>query len=294
MVYSGRSYRIQSIENGQIQLALGNSRNPVGYTQIRRYSVEPALGSSSVNSRHFEAPLCNLVEGFTVQSGKTTVQVETLGCYEHCVSGKPFSVKKPFPIDINMKALEQARRSYNSASVLELSIRFTKAVASDKISFLLAVLMNEFSSTWFPYSKDCIAVCPVLNDPAVIEGDEVGKHLFKFYPQIKERQPCKDPEKQIRLLIIEDSMTDLGIVKSLTDNWREMFDRVFDNLREYLHWQQTYINKESDNFDNKFLYFGTENEPDCFDFKTLMETLNELVQQSDHEVAELLHSQESY
>ena len=279
MVYGGRAYQIRSIRNGQIQLS--NSRddckNPAGYTQIRRYTVDNTVAKTApVQGRKYDVTWNNILESFTVQPFKTSVEVNTLGYYVHKMTGDAFNYLIPIPIDENSDVQRQAQRKYTAANVLDLKIKCKIGTNTDKVTFLLAVMMNEFFKTWFPYSKDCIAVCPVLKNPKAIYSDELGKHIEKLYPQMSLAQVPEDTGSQLELYIIEDSKTDLGIVQSLTDNWQEMFERIFENLREYLNWQQTYDDKGDDNIHNKYLYFGKDSEPECFDFKSLTKMLNEI------------------
>ena len=140
---------------------------------------------------------------------------------------------------------------------------------------MLSVMLNEFFKTWFPYSKDCVVACPVLKVAEDIYSDSIGKEVARVYPQIEFSQGDNDTTSPVEILIIEDSKSDLGIVKMLHDNQR-MIMRIFNNLREYINWQQHYNDKDGDNIDNKYLYFGNDSEPACFDFKTLSTMLNEI------------------
>ena len=171
-------------------------------------------------------------------------------------------------------------QSENAMIPLETAMSSSENVMSpsetDKIAFLMAVIMNEFVKTWFPYYKDCIAVCPVLKKSDDIYKDDLGRHISQLYPQVKLSKIPQDDEPTVELYIIEDSETNLGIVQSLMDNWQNRFENIFANLREYLDWQQTYNDSGNDKIHNKYLYFGKDSEPDCFEFKTLRQILNEI------------------
>jgi hypothetical protein len=281
IVYDGRAYQIHSILNGQIQLkdSRDDCKLPAGYTQIRHYFVDNTVSRrDTVQGRKYDVTWDNMLEGFTVQLFQAPVEVQTLGYYVHSMTGDAFNHLLPVPIDgePDMELREQAARKYPAANILDFKLQCKIGTDTDKVAFLMSVMMNEFCKTWFPYFKDCIAVCPVLRDPDAINNDELGKSIAKLYPQMSLAQKLEDAESVIELYIIEDSKTDLGIVQSLIDNWQEMFERIFDNLREYLNWQQTYDDKGDDNIHNKYLYFGKDGEPDCFDFKTLTKMLNEI------------------
>lgn len=292
MVYNGRIYRITRIRNGQIELhpALDDCRLPAGYTQIRRYSVDNSVPRTTpVQGRRYEVTWSNLMTGFTVQTFKAPVEVNTLGYYVHSMAGDAFNYLIPTPVEgeQNREIQQEAHRNYSAANILDLKIQCKAGMETDRVIFLLAVAMNEFFKTWFPYSKDCIAVCPVLKHPEAIYADELGKHISRLYPQMTLSQKPEEDETSIELYIIEDSETDLGIVQSLIDNWQEMFDRIFDNLREYFNWQQNYDDKGDDNIHNKYLYFGKDGEPDCFDFETLTKMLNETSRERHVDTADI-------
>jgi hypothetical protein len=292
IVHNGRNYLITNIRNGQIELkaSMDESRIPASYTQIRKYSVDnSAPRTSPVQGRSFEVTWNNMLEGFTVQAFKAPVEVKTLGYYVHTMAGDAFNYLIPTPVEgeQNHEMQKEAFRSYSAANILDLTIKCKIGADTDRVTFLLAVAMNEFFKTWFPYSKDCIAVCPVLKNPDVIYADELGKHISRLYPQMTISKKPEFSEASVELYIIEDSKTDLGIVQSLIDNWQEMFDRIFDNLQEYFNWQQTYDDKGDDNIHNKYLYFGKDGEPDCFDFGTLTKMLNETVRERRVDTADI-------
>ena len=289
MVFGGRAYQIRDIRNGQIHLIDGRDdcKNPACYTQIRRYTVDNSVPRPiSGAGNKYDPQKCEIIKSFSVMPMSAPVEVETLGCYVHGITGDAFNYKKPLTVEVNAKAQEQARRKYAAANVLDLKIKCKEGFDTDRVVFLMAVMVNELFKTLFPYSKDCLAVCPVLNNPDTVYNDELGRHISKLYPQMDLAQKTGNGGPAIELYIIEDSKTDLGIVRSLTDNWKEMFERIFDNLREYLNWQQTYDDMDDDNISNKYLYFGRDSEPDCFDFKTLTAMLNEIRHESRAETAE--------
>ena len=65
-------------------------------------------------------------------------------------------------------------------------------------------------------------------------------------------------------------------MKGFVDNWQELFTQMFESIHEYLNWQQSFKEQGGVNITNRYLYFGKDSEPDCFDFKTLTKMSNEL------------------
>ena len=283
MIFNGYSYRIYDIDvnNGIIFLTSGpgNVDIPSGYTQIRSYSVDNTAFKeiTAPRTRRFGSVLNAMEESFTITHYKMPVKVSTSGYFTHLKTGEPpnFSEKPQIDGEKDYVMQRKAERKYESASVLSLKFSYNLSANTDKAAFLLAVIMNEFFKTWFPYSYSCVAVCPILNNSDTIYSDEFGKYIAKLYPQLELAQKSTE-SNSIELYIIEDSKTDLGIVQTLIDSWQELFGRMFDNIREYLNWQQTYEEQGDSNITKRYLYFGKDSEPECFDFQMLTKMFNEL------------------
>ena len=271
MIYNGYVYLIKSIDKEKNTLVLVNGPDdckiPSGYTQIRNYSVNNTSRTELDRQiRNFNKAQGNIVESFALGHFRCPVTVDTSGYYVHEMTGEHF--KQSGITTVN----SANTRKYDAASVLSLKITGDFNADTDKAAFLMAVVMNEFFKTWFPYSHSCIAVCPVLKNPEAVYNN----YIHQLYPQMTLSQNPENIGNYIELYIIEDSKTDLGIVQSLMSNWQDMFRRIFENFREYLNWQQTYDGETNENISNNYLYFGNDSEPQCFDFKTLTRIINEI------------------
>ena len=284
MVYDGHSYSIREIDarGGVMTLAEGpgDIDVPAGYTQIRKYYADNAAAEEvEAHARNFGSAWDTLVESLTVTHYRLPVTVKTLGYFTHRKTGAPLNFTESPQIDgeRNLRMQSRSQRAYPAASALSLKLKGKLGDDTDRAAFLLAAIFNEFFKTWFPYSCDCVAVCPVLKDPGAILADDLGQYIAKLYPQLELAQQ-EEEDGGIELYIIEDSKTDLGIVQALIDSWQELFGRMLGNIQEYLDWQQGYKDREGGNISGRYLYFGKDSEPGCFDFETLREIFNELGQ----------------
>lgn len=285
--WKGRSYLIQDVKNGVVFLSETNRENIEipKYSQIRKYLVNNStLGNESPNvelkmhTLSFEgitSPLCN---SLSITKSNLSVNVQTLGFFEwNPTEGPPeFSDKQRVKIigENNAFWQEKLLREYDAATVLRIKLCTNLEADTDKVAFLLSVMMNEFFKAWFPFSHSCIAVCPVLKNPEVLFEDPYGALISKLYPKMELTIAPSQEGKDIELFIIEDSEIDLGTLRSLFDSYNEMFDIIFKNLNSYLDWQQTFIKNDDAAVSNRYLYFGCDHEPDCFDFASLRNLLN--------------------
>ncbi len=144
-----------------------------------------------------------------------------------------------------------------------MTIRLCGAFGEDshRTARLAAVMLTEMLRAMFPSVADSLVVCPILPEvpydpetPAILQKQPrcilTGEHAFW--------QPG-----DLTLCILEDCATDLGVVSVLMSDGDNILHTLFEPVYDYLH---RYM---EGNEKSRYLYFGLDHEPACFDFASL-------------------------
>ncbi len=132
---------------------------------------------------------------------------------------------------------------------------------TDKTVSLAAAMVSEILCSMFPSVADSLVVCPILNGK--IE-DEEAKKIMDYRSRVEfigDRGILSDVDFQ--LLVIEDSETDLGVISALVSAGDNILQTLFAPVLSYLNWYHDAAEK------SKYLYYGLDHEPSCFDFAAL-------------------------
>lgn len=270
--FRGNLYTIDSIdlEAGVVHVreASDTLDSPVDYVEVRTYEVKQCGAPDAPIAALYDSGEGRLSSGYEITVYKhAEISVDTAGYYAldpH--TAKLDLCKGPSFKPMADADIQRAHRDYADANMISFKIKGVGADRSDKAAFLLAVMMNEMMKTIFPYSHDCISVCPVLSDKESVYGDAMGSKIKNAYPQAVIADYDHD-KNDIEVLIIEDSITDIGMTRTLLQNEQYPFAVFFETITSYLAWFNAF--EYSGNISKKYLFFGADEMPSCFDAETL-------------------------
>lgn len=272
-VHRGNLYTVDSIdsESGIVHVREASDRlnSPVDYVQVRTYTLKEQPTMVDLYPVPYDSNENRCTTGYEVALFKhSKVSVDTLGYYAlNSANGKLDLVNGPSYKPLSEKDQKNAYRDYSDASIISFKIKGVGADKSDKVAFLLSVMMNEMMKTIFPYSHNCIAVCPVLSNKAEIYDDVLGGKIKNAYPQVETASFYEHSADDAEVLIFEDSISEVGMIKTLLQDEQYPFAVFFDTILSYLTWFNTYEN--TGNISKNYLFFGGDEVPACFDIDTL-------------------------
>lgn len=278
-IYKGVMYRITDIDsqNGIVHVTESSDRlnSPVDFVQVRRYRLQDALAITNLYPVPYEQGTERITRGYEAALySHAHISVDTIGYYALSPINPSLDfIKGPSYRPLSETDQKAAYREYTDANVVSLKIKGVGAEKSDRTAFLLSVMMNEMMKTIFPYSHNCIVVCPILSNSDTIYDDAMGSKISTAYPQIVTGDYYEHNADDVEVLIIEDSASDVGMVKTLLQNEQYPFGMFFETILSYLNWFNTCENKG--NISNQYLFFGAKSAPECFDFETLTRICDE-------------------
>ncbi len=151
-----------------------------------------------------------------------------------------------------------------------------------KIAFTLATLLNETFLTLFPETHRFLHASTSLPDNFFSNKD-----LARLFPTLSVREEAvadrpptqSSPAPVIRLVLVEDSQVDLGLVQCLFDDWQYVFLVLLDYLTWLLEeegpptsegWRLADLDKQ------RFLKYGFDTFPEEFDLAGTLHLLRQL------------------
>lgn len=166
---------------------------------------------------------------------------------------------------------------FNAEGARVMALRLCGTFGPDvkKTMLLAAAMLNELLHAMFPSVADAFVVCPVISEE--IKYEDAGAALQKQPRLTLTDQIGMFGKDDFNLLIIEDCSTDLGVISALTTSGSDVFETLFNPVYEYLKWYFSAKVK------SKYLYYGLDREPDCFDFQAL-NALSELLGYDNHDI----------
>lgn len=153
----------------------------------------------------------------------------------------------------------------------------------DAFTTTLAVLIQELLKTLFPYIYQYLSVIPIAGD--VFNHENLTEHyLSKKFAQAKIDNIDAINGSQhynVNILILEDSLIDLGGVETMYYNT----NLIYRILNDYLNWFLSQLNQEREEEQpfEPYLFYGEETLPTFFELdevKELVQDLNTLTIQS--------------
>lgn len=277
--YRGNLYTIESIDpsDGIVHVRESSDRlnSPVDYVQVRKYYVKDSSHVVDFIPVPYEASENRMSSGYEISLIKhAKITVDTIGYYAlNAVNGRLDLYNGPSYKPMSETDIKNSHRDYADANMVSFKIKGVGSDKSDKTAFLLAVMMNEMLKTVFPYSHNCISVCPVLTDKDSIYNDPMGAKIKNAYPQVEVNDDYVHASDDVEVLIIEDCISDVGMIKTLLGDEQYPFAMFFETITSYLTWFNTF---EGDgNISKKYLFFGADEMPPCFDVETLTAVCSE-------------------
>lgn len=298
LVYNGNIYQIKAVDNANgrlyVQLAMSGRNNEVyRYSQVREYRIEKSpeqieyvmpvkhnilnrendgISVSDVYISCFRAPVDVVTRGyFDVDPRTLSAHYGEVEYYSISDEGDDELAKKNYrrygemkkPAYSSDSIMQSANLISSKKGALTMSVKICGEFGPDinKTMTLAAVMLNELIHSMFPSVADSVVVCPVLRGE--FEDDE-SRLVLQTQPRlIVNEQDMTEDSNTFELMIIEDCATDLGVISVLTSSGVNAVHTLFGLLFMYLEW---YINSESK---SKYLWFGLDHQPECFDFSSL-------------------------
>ncbi len=315
MLVDGKIYHILKVDtaSGKLfaRLAVGGKNDEVyEYIQKREYRVELSHDEASAVESVYQTKhvvlketegAVSLTDAY-ISVFRAPTEVLTYGYFDvdpHTMSrsfkgGRYHSISDPG----NDLLFKQTYRRYGTLSKPAYSseeiLRETDLVASqdgammmsvrlvgsfgehkDRALQLAAVMLGEILRSMFPSVADSIAICPVLSKPF---EDEESVQLLEKHPKIV-FSGTNDAisSDAFNLVIVEDSVTDLGVISVLMRAGDDLLHTLFGPICSYLEW---YFAAETK---SDYLHYGLDGEPACFDFAALRD-LARILGDSKHDL----------
>lgn len=296
MICKGNIYHIYNIDAkaGKVYARLavaGNNNEAYEYVQAREYrlqmdasAVQEVCPRQHVILRAQQGSIC--IEEACIAVLRVPMEVVTSGYYEldphtgarNGVNDRYYSlgegrICRRYGSIAEPSAASEVLAYEQGASVMSLRIGGIFGKDVNKTMQLAAAMLGELLRSLFPSVADSLAVCPVL------QGEPSGSDAA----EILQKQPKltltggADDRQGFRLLIIEDSPTDLGVVSGLMSAGDDVLRAVFGPIFKYLQW---YISSGKPVCS---LYGGRLQPPDCFDFDSLYD-LSALLADNKHDI----------
>lgn len=297
MLFRGNVYTINNIDtaNGKIYVHRatgGRNDTPYRYIQDRKYyvhystdtpeTVYPVKSVSFTNSKETK------VSGATVAVTRRPMEVITNGYlpidprkmennaasadrYVHITGDEHIeefkqtyrkygNVENPIcSSDTIMNGKSEHKTLAQEALVMSIKLKGEFGANADRIALLASVMIKEVIASMFPSVVDSIAVCPVLHNQ--FADEDIANIRSRFHEL--EAKGYTPEDDTIELLIIEDAPLDLGVVAVLMSSGDDVIKMLFAPINKYLEWYSQQTVK------SKYLYFGGDEEPACFDFEGL-------------------------
>lgn len=216
VTYGGKYYEVQSIietsERSAVLLrrAADHIRDRRVYRQLREYRIE-GLRQSESTAAHLNVGEIEIIRAVATVTAKSLGYIELLSRSD--LSGSKRVLISDLP-----------ERTYVNKSVLV--IRFPGV--EPNVRKTISVLLNEIFVTVFPHSYEFITA--VTPDNEKLFGD-----LLSGFEII---DPVLFPDAHDDLIVIvEDSMIDLGLIVAVERQW----DRLMEMITDYLTWNATPI-----------------------------------------------------
>ncbi|SDB19026.1 Transglutaminase-like domain-containing protein [Ruminococcaceae bacterium FB2012] len=279
-VYNGHLYTVERINGEEGILEVKEAPDmldaPVDFVQIRKYALMSSLSASESYPVPYEPVSGRISSGYEVLVFRNAhISVDTVGYFAFESQNPSIDLFNGTGArELRKDEREAAYREYTDANVISLIIKGIGSSRSDRTAFLLAVMLSEMMKTVFPYSHNCLAVCPLLNDPASVCNAELGEKIAMAYPQLSIGKHYYHDPSCVEVFMIEDQASQNGIARNLLGNGQFPFKVFFEAISAYLQWFMNFV--DSGNISKKFLYFGGEKLPGCFDAETLAKISSEL------------------
>ena len=161
------------------------------------------------------------------------------------------------------------------ALVMLLSLAGRFGENAGKTAALAAAMLNEILRSMFPSVADSVVVCPVTSG---VEEPDGSERAFAGQPKLVVNGDRDVLNRgAFGLAIIEDSNTDLGVISTLISAGDDLLSTLFSPISAYLKWYEASGKK------SRYLYYGKDKEPECFDFRSLA-ALSALLGDNNHDL----------
>lgn len=282
MIVDGSMYYIDTIDADNGVIGCGRKISamnlPTDYYQHREYRLDMTKDDAAgyfVDMRSSKVQK-HVTTGYTTTLYRNVqMEVDTLGFFAPAFhTGMLDLTDRTCYRALPEKVRREAFRSKENAAVLSLRFHGVDSQEADRLSFTLAVLLEEVMKTYFPYNWPCIAVCPVLHSSDLTKGSMMRENLAQLYPQVQAAQAMPLGMDEAQVLIIEDSENDTGILEAISRNRITPLSSVFSLLLDYLKWQLKGDN--GNNIRGDYLHFGSGSVPDVLQLETVKDMLEQL------------------
>lgn len=300
LIFNGNIYTIRNIDTEKgilyVQLAFGGINTEVHqYIQNREYIISsddesPVVLANNVivlNGTNgdiavekacisvFRAPTEVITHGYYEVSSRTFAQNNNNQNY-HKIDGEDDSLAqrsyRRYGKVVNPYYESKPAVAGNKGALM-MTIRLNGKLGekTERTVHLAAAMIREIIRSMFPSVADSVAVCASQQTEACSKVD-IGR------PKLTVKGKNNIFNKDVfEITIIEDSVTELGVISALSASGEDTLKTLFTPIDEYLEW---YLKSEKK---SNYLYYGSDREPAEFDFVSLSK-LAALLADRDHEL----------
>lgn len=284
-----KPYVIQSVDSKNGVIEVDDANVDVGipgdYIPSRVYTMTGTNSAVKTINPTYGAE-SSVVTSMKISQRKASFDVDTAGYYSIESVIDTINLNDPL-LSTYIKLNENIKRSIDTNMlVVEL---FYKGTSNVKITYTMAVIIQEFMKTMFPDEYRCVSVCPFFDISAEDEKSfyESNERICALYPRFEESSSAmklldstgvkkvkgKDDAKAdgvIRFAIIEDINGGNGCVKAIFGENDEIISNILYYAASFLEWA---ITKDSDENRLKYLFYGYDKCPEVFDFEGLYDII---------------------
>lgn len=304
LVYEHHNYKVCRIDRGRGMIVVDDAdvvRNvPDDYVQIRNYTLADAAvlkrscaaiaNSAAVEDEARLTGTCLRFQGgegierlHMVRSmGGVKICSDTVAYYPFQSNSRCLDLTDATVVE--MRVTEEQRRELRRQVGQSLYLKLEGSFArSDRLTMSFAVVLQEMMKTLFPDQYFCIAVCPILEDPAAVYNhpDPHSRRIAGMYPRLY-GWGAPD-EHSIEVLIVDDCQGGTGVLDVLYSPEGSYLRNVLDMFSDFLQWQQ--------GREESYLNFGGDHMPALFDLDGLNRLLKVFSRRyvREHDLFQRLH-----
>lgn len=282
--FAGELYKIDNIfpELGMMEVSFSAQKNSYLYKQNRLYELDSnGLKNGSVRKKQFMNGTFLEMSIFEPPFQVTTKGYLRFNKHVNLNPGESDYIK------LEEQEKRYAERAFKKGIVFKLDISLKDKLSNqDAVAFTLSFLLNELFMTLYPHSHDYIKATTVLPDDffaglKALENDR-GLIVKQLYPKLElvgegeKSFEGPDAGSMFSVYILEDSPTQLGLVESLQENIKDVWQLLYD----YLLWVD-----EDEAINSSYLKLGLDELLPFFDLSGTRKVLQSIVSTSKLQTA---------
>lgn len=294
--FNGDAFIIEKIDTINKKIRISPTEN----TKIYRYRNKEKIKIVEILNKSEERYPVKETDRYLLEKKiiPARYDIETLGYYSFNNAIKFENQRYEF---INFREnSELYKRSYESGKILGITLKVKNVFIEnrEKVSLTLIVVLNEILKTLFPgnckYIKGFILLENFLGENITevkIAIDDSLSHIVPHEIELGKNDYTKlidsSEENSINLFFMEDSHKDVGVIKTIKDN----FEDILEIVQDYLNWllEENTVEKNGwrkvkiqQNNRLDYLKYGMEEISEYLDINETKEFLNHILGKNKH------------